>query len=425
MASEAAGHGVEIAGRSINAGSACGIFTSAHRLANLRAAVMPESRSELEPFVTHVLKGARFDGHAVPLTVLPDFTAYRELVLEVARALFFRENPDRQRVPKGFEDNFDLVLRTIREGSAVAPLERRQKATDPQLPLLGKPALDYYEQARDVVSQTIDAMRTGKPAPANFPLEAVRYFNNFGRTLRDGESIEIRGPGGRAAVAYDKTIRKKLVLLREGTYEDAVEITGRVVQFDTQRRMFGILSEEQTILGSLDGLSVAQLGIVRTAAVHTEALRVCAAGVGAFDSLDRLVRLVTIKDLSYAEDEDLREKLDVDRRLAALAELGPGWLDGLGAVIPRSTLSRLATLLKDAEGQGLHRPYLYPTPEGQVQAEWSFVGAEVSALFDDKVHFVSCVGVHTRSGAQRDEDIDVRDARGVGRLIAFVARFTP
>jgi len=387
---------------------------------------MPESKSKLEPFVTHVLKGARFEEHAVPLTVLPDLTAYRDLVLEVARALFFHDNPGRQRVPRGFDESFELVLRTIGEGSAVAPLERRQKAqTAPQLSLLSSRAPDYYEQARDVVNQTIDAMRTGKPAPPSFPLEAVRWFNNFGRTLRDDETIEISTPDGHAPIAYNKAVRKRLVLLREGTYEDAVEITGRVVQFDTQRRTFGILVEEQTITGSLDGLSSAQLGIVRTAAVHTEMLRVCAAGVGAFDTLDRLVRLLTVKDLSYAEDEDLREKLDIDRRLAALAELEPGWLDGVGAPIPPRTLVRLADLLKVAERDGLPRPYLYPTPEGEVQAEWSFMGAEVSARFDQDVNVVSCVGVHTRSGAQRDADINLKSPHGMAELLAFVARFAP
>lgn len=386
---------------------------------------MPEQRTEIEAFVTHVLKGARFEGHALPLTVLPDLTAYRDLVLEVARVLFFRDNPERQRVPRGFEEGFELVLRGIGEGSAVAALERRT-SVPAQLPLLVARPPDYFEQARDVVSLTIEAMRTGRPAPVAFPLEAVRCFNSFGRTLRDDESIEIRGPGGRSAVAlYTKATRKKLVLLKEGTYEDVVEVTGRVVQFDTQRRTFGLLVGEQTVAGMLDGLNPRQLGIVRTAAVHTEDLRIYAAGVGAYDVLDRLVRLVSIKDLSFAEDEDLREALDIDKRLAALAELGEGWLDGAGHTVPKPTVIRLAMLLKDAEAQGLQRPYLYPTPEGTVQAEWSFPDAEVSALFDAEVHVASCVGVMKKSGASKDEDIDLRDAEAIKDLCRFVARFAP
>jgi hypothetical protein len=386
--------------------------------------VMPEPKSELEPFVTHVLKGARFEGHSLPLTVLPDLTAYRDLVLEVARVLFFRDNPDRQRVPKGFEDDFELVLRGIREGSAVVPLERRPKPAPAQLTLVARPP-DYFEKSRDIVNQTIDAINNGTPAPAGFPLEAVRCFNNFGRTLRSDESIEILAPGSGRGVTYNKKVRRRLVLLREGTYEDAVEITGRVVQYDTQRRTFGILVGEQSVTGTLEGLSQAQMAIVRAAAVHTEELRVFATGVGAYDAFDRLVRLVAIQDLSFAEDENLREKLDIGKRLAALAELADGWLDGSGSPIPPQTLARLADLLKGAEGDGLPRPYLYPTPEGQVQAEWSFVGAEVSACFDLEANSVSCVGVHTKSGAQRDEDIDLRDTDGIKRLIAFVARFAP
>lgn len=385
---------------------------------------MPEPKSESEVFVTHVLKGARFEGHAVPLSVLPDLTAYRDLVLAVARALFFHENPERQRVPKNFDEGFDLVLRDIGQGSAILPLERLLTAALPtQLPLLKPRERDYFEKARDVVNQTIEAIRAGTPAPAEFPLEAVRCFNNFGRTLRDNESIEICGPHGRSPVVYNRQVRKKLVLLREGTYEDAVEITGRIVQFDIQRRTFGILDGDQAIAGSLEGLGSDQLRAVRMAAV--EDLRVYASGVGAYDQLDRLVRLITIKELSYAEDENLREKLDVARRLAALAELGEGWLDGAGVPVAPRILERLADLLKDGEENGLPRPYLYPTPEGAVQAEWSFPGAEVSALFDFEVKIASCVGVHTKSGAKLDEDIDLRDASGLGRMIAFVARFAP
>lgn len=68
---------------------------------------MADPKTDLQTFATHVLKGARFEGHSVPVSVLPDFTAYRDLVLEIARALFFRDHPDRQRVPKGFEESFD------------------------------------------------------------------------------------------------------------------------------------------------------------------------------------------------------------------------------------------------------------------------------------------------------------------------------
>jgi len=41
-----------------------------------------------------------------------------------------------------------------------------------------------------------------------------------------------------------------------------------------------------------------------------------------------------LADVAFAEDEDLRAKLDPERRLAALADLSEGWLDGEGAREP-------------------------------------------------------------------------------------------
>ena len=43
----------------------------------------------LAPFATHRMTGTRFEEHAVPVTVLSELVAYRDLVLLVARSLFF------------------------------------------------------------------------------------------------------------------------------------------------------------------------------------------------------------------------------------------------------------------------------------------------------------------------------------------------
>lgn len=393
---------------------------------------------EQEPtaFVTHTLKGVRFEGHAVPVTVLPELSAYREIVVQVARALFYQDNPERRRVPNNFEEGFELVLRDIGDGSAVAPLERRRRkvaaAPEPpeqlSLPATGvthAPEPDYFERARDLVSAMIEAMHAGTAPPPAFPAHVLRSFNKLGRSLRDDEAIEILSPGRTAAATYDRTVRKKLVLLREKTYEDSVDITGPVVQFDSQRQTFGLSMDGRTVTGSLDGLDAEQLRIVRTAAVHVEELRIRASGTGAFDSSERVVRLVEITDLSFAEDEDLRVRLDVGPRLAALAELQPGWLDGEGAALDPTALEWLLHRLTEAEEGGLPRPYLYPTFDGHVQAEWSFPGAEVSALFDFEGKLASCVGVHTKSGAQRDADVALDTAGGVAQLCAFVLSFAP
>ena len=64
-------------------------------------------------FMIPVFRGKRFENHEVPLDVLPDLAAYRDLVLELARHLFLAGSPSRKRVPKGFVDSFQLVLRIV------------------------------------------------------------------------------------------------------------------------------------------------------------------------------------------------------------------------------------------------------------------------------------------------------------------------
>ena len=114
---------------------------------------------------------------------------------------------------------------------------------------------------------------------------------------------------------------------------------------------------------------------------------------------------------------------NTEARLAALATLDDGWLDNAGVAIAPTGLAWLTATLTAAIGEGLPLPHLYPTPDGNVQAEWSFAGTEVSALFDASAKAASCVGVHTRSGAHREEDVRLLDADGVTALVRFVTRF--
>jgi hypothetical protein len=366
-------------------------------------------------FVTHVLKGKRFDGHTIPVEVLPELAAYRQLVVAVARELFFQDNPTRQRVPKGFEQGFQLVLRQIGEGSAAAALERVDGAqSGQQLRLLD----DLFERSRDLIS---DAISTGENVLDRFPVSALHLFNEFGASLRDDERIEVVGPRGSRAT-YDRKTRKRLVLLRESTYEDDVDVVGRVVQYDGQRMVFEVVVNDRRVPGKLDELSEASTAVVRTA---LSGLFVRVVGRGAFDGADVLTKFTRIDELTYAEDEELKRDLDVEKRLKVLATLGPGWLDGQGEALTASGLEWLTEMLAAAIEQGIPRPYLYPTPEGGVLAEWPFSDAEVSVEFDLTNRIGFLVGTHLRSQALRESTIQFGDPLAIDQLVSFITCFGP
>jgi hypothetical protein len=388
---------------------------------------VPPDPPKDDSFVTHVLEGKRFDDHAVPVEVLPELTAYRQLVLAVAREVFFERNPTRKRVPKGFDDGFQLVLRGIGEGCAVLPLERVSSVPpdSQQLPLLGRP--DEFEAARDLIIETIDAMVRGEKPPASFPESALPLFNKFGVTLRADEHIVVRGPQRNSAV-YDRATRKRLVLLRDQVYEDEVDVVGAVVQYDRHRMLFEVVVDGRRIQGKLDGLAEDALSVIRTALVvdPEENLSVWIVGRGAFDHSDTLMHFVSITDVSYAEDEALRQALDVGARLSTLAKLADGWFEGDGQALNGAGLRWLADLLTQIiEDYGLPHPYLYPSPEGEVVAEWPFPAAEVSADFDLAGRSAFVVGTHLRTGATAELTLHFKSPDAMARLFDFVAKFGP
>lgn len=65
----------------------------------------------------------------------------------------------------------------------------------------------------------------------------------------------------------------------------------------------------------------------------------------------------------------------VARRVASLRNLCDGWLDGKGVAPDPETLDWLEKTLPHWIAGGMPAPYLYPTEEGLVRAEW-LVGAD-------------------------------------------------
>lgn len=384
------------------------------------------SELNLCEFATHVFQGKRFGG-VIPVEVLPELAAYRDFVLEVARALF-RENESRQRVPKGFDTGFQLVLREeVGSGSAAVKLERvTADIPDRQLTLAPKNVVpDYFEQARELIAKTIGEVSRGQKPPSEFPVHLLALFNGFGRTLQPDERIELRGPGAAAAATYDRTVRKKLVLLRSTTYEDQVDVTGEVVQFDRQRMTFDLLVAGTRVSGRLDDLDEDSVRTVYTAGAVGSELKVRVTGIGAMDAREQLTRLLHVAQVQYAENEALKEQLDIETRLRELGDLSDGWFDGKGVAFNPQELDWVAQTLRVAEASGLPRPYLYPTPDGDVQAEWSFLGAEVSAEISLKSQDAHLVGVHTKTGASADRRIPLSSQRGLTDLVAFVNSYAP
>lgn len=127
---------------------------------------------------------------------------------------------------------------------------------------------------------------------------------------------------------------------------------------------------------------------------------------------------VTPRALSHARD------LDISYRLAELRELKDGWLDGKGKAPASEGLDWLSSAFATRYPRGSILPYLYPTAEGDVLAEWTLGDWEASLEIDLASHSAEWHALDVQSGreASRKLDLDSDDAwRWLGTEIRRLA----
>ncbi|MCK6546334.1 hypothetical protein L6R52_10835 [Myxococcota bacterium] len=121
------------------------------------------------------------------------------------------------------------------------------------------------------------------------------------------------------------------------------------------------------------------------------------------------------------------DKVDVTNRLVFLGRLPPGWLDGdHGEALDLQGLMWLTRALHSARSHGLPSPFLYPTPEARVMAEWGRKVPDpvsITAEIDLVARSASLVAVHHHSGAEQGQSVSLDDELGIQEFARFVLRY--
>lgn len=76
------------------------------------------------------------------------------------------------------------------------------------------------------------------------------------------------------------------------------------------------------------------------------------------------------------------DRLNVPAQLDKLRDMQPGWLDGEGNAPSHSGLDWLSGVFSRHYPKNATLPYVYPTPEGGVDMEWSIGKREISLGID-------------------------------------------
>lgn len=341
------------------------------------------------------LTGARFDDPGMPVEALAELVAYREILVGVAKDLFHRHHPERQRVPRGFTDRLQLRLSVVEPGSAVPVLER--------VPVPGTlmTVEDEFTEARDLILDAVAAVVEGRPLPDGFPRDSLVLFNRFGQTLRPDEGIELVRAGSTTGPTYTPSVRKALVLNDRPAYQEEVQGIGWISELDAEKMRCSI-----RLRGGPSNLVSAPLDEVTfesardALAPNGEGPPVRITGVGVFDVADRLIRFDSLHEVTV-RDDDLSA---LDRRLDELAALQPGWLNEEAEQLDPRALRQARAILTDLLSLDVPRPRVYPTPHGGIQAEWTIDEFEISITFepDGSLYIVS---VNGHSGAMEEPQL--------------------
>lgn len=315
-----------------------------------------------QEFLKPRLDGKRFNEHSIPLELLRDFAALEEMLIEVAKWKFRQAHPNSKRIQRNFTKGLELHLTGVEEGSAIPTIVLTFAGLFPADNTV------YFEQARTDIIGAIANAEQG--VAQTLPPNLLSYFDRFGRSLREGETMEFSRNGGVAKLT--PTVRKQLIRSSEvEEWTEEVTLRGKISEADQARRSFELELLDGTKLKA--PLHDQHLNVVLdTFRDYREGACVLIQGVA---KKDRQYHLKGFESIEHVTPFD---PLDVTFRLEELAALKDGWLEGKGKAPAPDKMRELAALFEANFDAALPLPYLYPTAEGGIQAEWSLGDWEVT-----------------------------------------------
>jgi hypothetical protein len=247
---------------------------------------------EWKEVVKLAFNGDRFRDHALDLSALSALSRFQKIVAETAKSLWRDANPERERIPKGFEERTRLCLRRIDPGSAVAPLE--VYIEQPEEKELFELEPTEVIEAIDLAQRVYRAVENNEPLPDKLPKALVPEYGRFGQELADNESIKVIVEGEKPA-RVTSTSRSRLLSFSESAHESQADVTGEVLEADVRRYQFIVYIDDNT------GVTVAftpdQEDEVTSALKEHNTRRLRVKGKGEFSPAGKLQRITQVEEM--------------------------------------------------------------------------------------------------------------------------------
>ena len=328
------------------------------------------------------LHGSRFKTGSISLEFLSDLSALGQLIKDVAKWHFLEENPDRRRLPRGFNDRADLKLTKIDVGSSIPVIElsTSEHPTHDDSPMYHK----LFEAAvKDIVSTINAAGQNGRASPnGHIPAHYLAHFNGIGRNLRDDESMDLHIPHSQISARLDQTKRRELLeRSRVRVRTEETTLRGSVPEVDQDRMSFEFqLSDGTKIQAPLPEQH--HTAIMDATRQFRTGTRILIRGIGMYDQRNRLMSLQSVNDVNLLDPLDVADRLDDFRALQ------DGWLEEGASAPNHDGLDWLATVFDRYFPPVGIPPHTFPTYDGGIRMEWSH----------ENHRFILEIDLETRSG---------------------------
>ncbi len=332
-------------------------------------------------FLSPIFGGKRFENHAIPLVLLKDIAVLQDLIAETARWHFLEENPNRTRMPNGFLEWGRLELVAVDEGSAIPQIDLAIPDDVPD-----SDDQHYFTKAKNSITDAIKAASTSNAAnddqiTDHLPPELLGYFDRIGRGLRDDEYIDFLTSNGQPArlnINSRKRLTKASKLLE---YTKEVLIRGSVAQIKQDTNTFKV----DLIVGNSVEVPLAP-EYIDTVFEASRTYNEKNIRYVVIKGIAKFARTSLMQSFESVEHVRLLEPLDIGARLDELRKLKKGWLNEESPKLSHAGLSTLSSKFDQYYSSGLRLPYLFPTEEGDVLAEWQTDTQNISleVTIDDK-----------------------------------------
>jgi len=350
----------------------------------------------MENPISIIFDGKRFDNHTIPLSMLSDLSTIDKMVTDVASHIYLKKNPERERVPRGFRDNVFLSLRGVENGSASASLEIVRLR--PQTTLIPSQEeecmLEAFEIIRDFVAGDLQERHKV------FEKIISSHFKTIGRGLKPEESLSFKYKTKTSTL--DNGTRHRLTTKMPEYVED-VEIYGIIDavdrHFDTFKIEYGNPTRSLRVECRLDKRIL--LDVKRAFDEYDSGRKVYIRGEGLFKDQK-------LQKVENTEEFQLLDQLDIAYRLNELQYIEDGWMeDGSGLALDRNSLIKLSKLFDEYYWSDTVLPHIFPTPEGNIEMEWTLNGHELVLKIDLTTFKAEMIDIENETRTELDLNSDL------------------